>query len=130
MKLSALLEVINERLLDTLGDAARNLQVGHAYFMNEAQPISSLIALRSAIRYDLWPLLQEYCAEDPVALHRILGDSFYDHRARRFSDNLMETGKEQELIGALIAWSPERLASDLDEEAPEPEPEPGDDGER
>lgn len=56
LSLSELLGVINKRLVDTLGDAARNLQVGHAYFMNKAQPITSVFALRDAIRYDLFPL--------------------------------------------------------------------------
>ena len=113
-RLSGLLEVINERLLDTLGDGARNQQVGHAYLMSEAQPISSVVALRNAIRYDIFPLLQEYCAEDPNALHTLLGDSFYDRQQQRFVDELMETGRESDFVDALIKWEPDRLASDAD----------------
>jgi 5-methylcytosine-specific restriction protein B len=116
LSLEALLRVINERLLRTLGDAARNLQVGHAYLMSEAQPIGSVTALRNAVRYDLLPLLQEYCAEDPGALHALLGDAFYDRQAQRFRDELLETGRETAFVEALIAWDPDRLsAADTDE---------------
>ena len=114
VRLCGLLEVLNENLLDKLGDGARNLQIGHAYLMSEAQPISSVVALRNAFRYDILPLLQEYCAEDPNALHALLGDSFYDRKRQRFVDDLMETGRETDFVDALIAWAPDRLASDAD----------------
>ena len=111
LRLGKLLGVINERLLETLGDAARNLQVGHAYFMMEAQSIASVVALRNAVRYDLLPLLQEYCAEDPGALHTLLGDAFYDRDRQRFRDQLMETGREADFIDALVSWNPDRLSA-------------------
>lgn len=133
LALDELLRVVNERLVQTLGDAARNLQVGHAYFMSEAQPLSSVFALRSAIRYDLFPLLQEYCAEDPNALSRILGDSFYDRRAQCFREAIFELGNEAPFIEALIAWAPDRLTAPIassDDESEDGDDEDGDDAER
>lgn len=119
LHLGELLRVVNERLLSVLGNAARNLQVGHAYFMSEAQPIASVVALRNAIRYDLLPLLQEYCAEDPDALHTLLGDAFYDRERQRFRDALMETGREADFIDALVSWDRSRLAVEDDLDAGE-----------
>jgi 5-methylcytosine-specific restriction enzyme B len=119
LSLADLLAVINKRLVNTLGDAARNLQVGHAYFMSKAQPITSVFALRDAIRYDLFPLLQEYCAEDPRALGKLLGEAFYDVGSQRFCDEPFETGKEDAFIAALLAWDPQRLAVGMSEDEPE-----------
>lgn len=119
LKLAEFLKVLNERLISTLGESARNLQVGHAYLMSEAQAITSLIALRNAIRYDLFPLLQEYCAEDPAALHQILGDAFYKRDAQKFNDELLEKGREVEFIDALISWDPARLSAEGIDEADE-----------
>lgn len=119
LHLGELLRVVNERLLSVLGNAARNLQVGHAYFMSEAQPIASVVALRNAIRYDLLPLLQEYCAEDPDALQTLLGDAFYDRERQRFRDALMETGREADFIDALVSWDRSRLAVEEDLDAGE-----------
>lgn len=119
LALAPLLLVINERLLAALGDGARNLQVGHAYFMSEAQPITSILALRDAIRYDLFPLLQEYCAEDPNALDALLGAAFYNRESQQFRDDLFGPGKEVAFIEALIAWAPERLSAGSTEAEPE-----------
>ena len=112
LHLGQLMRVINERLLEKLGDAARNLQVGHAYFMAGAQPLKTVQGLRNAVRYDLLPLLQEYCAEDPGALHGLLGDAFYDRRRQRFEDGVFQTGQEGAFLAALVAWAPERLGAD------------------
>lgn len=132
LRLGGLLHVVNERLMETLGDAARNLQVGHAYFMSEAQPIASVVSLRNAVRYDLLPLLQDYCAEDPGALHSLLGDAFYDRERQRFRDELMETGRETDFIDALVNWNRDRLATedepDADEADLDDEDDEGEDG--
>ena len=128
LRLSELLRVVNRKLLETLGDSARNLQVGHAYFMSEAQSIASVVALRNAVRYDLLPLLQEYCAEDPSALHALLGDAFYDRDHQRFRDELMETGREADFIDALVNWDQDRLSIEEEQEADDIEPDDGDEG--
>jgi 5-methylcytosine-specific restriction protein B len=112
LSLAALLTVLNERLITVLGEAARNLQVGHAYFMAEARPIGSVLSLKNAVRYDLYPLLEEYCADNPRALASLLGTGLYDADAHRFRDELLQTGRETDFLDALTAWEPERLGRD------------------
>jgi 5-methylcytosine-specific restriction enzyme B len=120
VSLAGLLQEVNERLVRTLGNAARNLQVGHAYLMSEAKPLASVTALRNAVWYDLLPLLQEYCAEEPDALHALLGEALYDRERQRFRSELLETGRESDFLDALIAWNADRVGSTseapLDEE--------------
>ncbi|MEM6927435.1 MAG: AAA family ATPase, partial [Myxococcota bacterium] len=121
LPLDALLEVLNERLLNTLGDAARNLQVGHAYLMNAR----NLRTFRAAFAYDLLPLLQEYCADDPRLLRSLLGPDLYDVGARRVRADVIAEGQETALIAALRDWEPDRLSpestTEPDDEADEHE---------
>lgn len=125
VSLEALLNAVNQRLLRTLGTIARNLQVGHAYFMEGGRPLGSLPALRSALQYDLLPLLQEYCADDPDHLRALLGDELYDRSTQRVRHHLFELGQEEQLLDALAAlggWtrsSPESIEEEDDEEEDE-----------
>ncbi|MFK7927637.1 MAG: AAA family ATPase, partial [Myxococcota bacterium] len=122
LNLGAMLTEINQRLMAQLGDTARNLQVGHSYFMNErGQPLQSVESLASALRYDVFPLLQEYCADDPNTLGAVLGKDFFDRTTQRFRDEPFQPGQASMLISALIAWNPDALQADdptaLDDEA-------------
>jgi len=110
--LDRLLEVLNQRLVAALGERARNLQVGHAYLMSQAKPLRSVLTLRNAMRYDVLPLLQEYCTDDPDALERVVGDKLYDRRAARFRDEPFARGAEELFLAALNAWDPEGLRAD------------------
>ena len=120
LHLGGLLRVLNTKLLATLGEAARNLQVGHAYLMDRAKPISSVSVLKNALRYDIFPLLQEYCAEDAGSLATILGPAFYDQAGQRFVDQAFEDESGDAFISALIEWDPKRLA--VAEEEPDSDP--------
>jgi len=103
VSLAALLTAVNQRLVRTLGPLARNLQVGHAYFMDGGRPFGSLAALRSALQYDLLPLLQEYCADDPDQLLALLGEELYDRSTQRVRNELFDLGHEERLLDALAA---------------------------
>ncbi len=95
--LAALLTVLNERLLKTLGDAGRNRQIGHAYLLNQR----SVHTLRSAFQYDILPLLQDYCSDDGDLLEELLGDGLYDRAQRRFRQDLFAPGKEESFLAAV-----------------------------
>ncbi len=104
--LSVWLGALNRRLREHLGRDGRNLQVGHAYFMPDGRPVATLAEIAAVIREDIWPLLQEYCYEDPRALAAILAadrDGIYDREADDLRHELFEPGREEELIAALLA---------------------------
>lgn len=101
------LDALNRRILQHVHRDARNLQVGHSYFMHEGKPITDLGRFAHVVRDDLIPLLEEYCYEDYEALERILGSSLVQREQRRVDESLFRPGREQDLIMALLAPCPE-----------------------
>jgi 5-methylcytosine-specific restriction protein B len=100
------LQALNQRLVQHLGQDGRNLQIGHAYFLNEGKPVTSLQAIADIIREDIWPLLQEYCYDNPRALAAILAadqGGIYDAKIVDLHYELFEPGQEERLIKALTA---------------------------
>jgi 5-methylcytosine-specific restriction protein B len=106
LALSTWLRALNQRLREQLGREGRNLQVGHAYFMPGGKPVTTLAEIAAVIREDIWPLLQEYCYEDPRALAVILAadqGGIYNREADDLRYELFEPGREKELVIALEA---------------------------
>lgn len=104
--LSTWLRALNRRIVEQLGRDGRNLQVGHAYLMPGGKPAATLARIGEIVRDELWPLLQEYCYEDPNKLANILGadkGGAYDREAANLRFDLFEAGREDELALALIA---------------------------
>ena len=100
LPLGAWLDALNKRLRLHLKRDARDLQVGHAYLLPH-QPITSVAELGRVLRYDLVPLLQEYCYDDFATLHSILGKAFVDVEKGRIKDELFEETASGKLIAAL-----------------------------
>jgi 5-methylcytosine-specific restriction protein B len=127
--LSAWLRALNRRIRAQLGDEGRNLQVGHAYFMQKGQPITALQGIAEILCEDIWPLLQEYCYEDPRALAAILASDkggIYDPGTADLRHELLEPDREKELIEALGAIvTPEDWDSAPEEEMLATVSEPG-----
>ena len=123
ISLAGLLTAVNRRLLEVLGDRARDLQVGHAYLMRNRHPLSTLTGLRDVVQYDLLPLLQDYCADDPHALARLVGDALYDTDRRRFATEPFAPGEDDRLVGALLDWGTEVGADDPVEEDDQADPD-------
>jgi 5-methylcytosine-specific restriction protein B len=73
VKLSAVLEAINERLL-AIGMPPDRL-IGHAYFWIEENKVDDEVAaVADRLRWDILPLVEEYCFSDREQVSRVLGD--------------------------------------------------------
>jgi len=72
VSLAKLLASINARLLDAGVD--RDRAIGHSYFMIPAKSPSPLEVVRERLRYDILPLVEEYCYADRPMMRRVVGD--------------------------------------------------------
>jgi 5-methylcytosine-specific restriction protein B len=100
------LEALNSKILHNIGRDARNLQIGHAYFLENGRPINNFGRLRQIIRDDILPLIQEYCYEDYQALEKILGSVFIDAKNQRIKMELFEESRMDELLQGLRSIDP------------------------
>jgi len=101
------LAALNGRICQHLGRDARNLQVGHAFFMDKGKPVEAFHPFIRILREDILPLLQEYCYEDYASMEKILGKSLIDINGQRIREELFEPSQEGELVQALMAPCPE-----------------------
>lgn len=104
--LSTWLRALNRRIVEQLGRDGRNLQVGHAYLMPDGKPPATVSHMGEIFRDELWPLLQEYCYEDPNKLANILAAAqggVFDPKGANLRFDLFEPGRETELAQALRA---------------------------
>ena len=109
--LGAWLTALNERICQHIGRDARNLQVGHSYLMQGGRPVTGFDAFVRVLGEDIIPLLEEYCYEDYAALARILGETLVDESRKRIRHELLEPGRRDELVQAVLAPSPELVTS-------------------
>ena len=104
--LSTWLRALNRRIVEQLGRDGRNLQVGHAYLMPGGKPAATINRIGEIVRDELWPLLQEYCYEDPNKLANILAadkGGVFDRETANLRFDLFEPGREDALAQALTA---------------------------
>lgn len=131
------LKALNKKIRDNIGRDARNLQIGHAYFLEKDKAVTSLDKLKRIIQDDVIPLLEEYCYEDYDALDKILGSSLVDKLEQRIKFELFEKDREEDLILALkiidpnLAIAEQTIKADAeksitDEESRKEEEEEGD----
>lgn len=73
--LGKLLDALNQKIIDA---KFRDNQIGHSYFMKNANPITTVEELQFAFAYDIVPLLKDYFYDDDKMLHIVLGDEFID----------------------------------------------------
>lgn len=120
--LGAWLEELNKRILQYVGRDARNLQIGHAYLLENGKPITDFARFARVIREDIIPLLEEYCYEDYSALRQILGATLVDELNQIVRHDLFEPGRENDLIQAILEPTPDltTLASVTEAESDEP----------
>lgn len=105
------LEALNRRVREHAGREARNLQIGHAYFLEEGRPVAHFTRFGQVLRYDVIPLLEEYTYEDYAALEKILGPGLVDSQSQRIREELFEPSRQPSLVQALLEPSPEVTTS-------------------
>ncbi|MBN1546671.1 MAG: AAA family ATPase [Syntrophaceae bacterium] len=113
LQLGAWLNALNQTLCREVGRDARNLQIGHAYFLEDGHPVKSVTKLTQIIRDDILPLIQEYCYEDYQALEKILGKAFVDATTQQVKTEIFNENKQDEFIQALKSIDP-TLGSTID----------------
>jgi 5-methylcytosine-specific restriction protein B len=101
------LTALNERIREHLGRDSRNLQIGHAYFLDNGKPVTDFSRFVRILAEDIIPLLEEYCYEDFGALTQILGADLIDATRLRIREELFTAPRREELVQALLAPSPE-----------------------
>jgi 5-methylcytosine-specific restriction protein B len=115
------LAALNARILEHIGRDARNLQIGHAYLLENGRPVTDFARLVRILEEDLVPLLQEYCYEDYAALARILGRGLVDEAQQRIRHELFAPARRDELVLALLAPAPDIATSPQAVAQPDPE---------
>lgn len=101
------LEALNKSIVENVGRNARNLQIGHAYFMSGGKPVSDIAQFARVLQEDVLPLLEEYCYEDYSTLNRILGDGLIDVSAQSVKHEVFKLENRDKLIQALGQAFPE-----------------------
>jgi 5-methylcytosine-specific restriction enzyme B len=105
------LSALNDRIREHLGRDARNLQIGHAYFLQDGKPVTEFPRFVRILAEDIIPLLEEYCYEDYGALTKILGKDIVDEQKQRIRDELFTLSRREELVQALLSTAPEIVTS-------------------
>ncbi|UWG95942.1 AAA family ATPase [Dehalobacter sp. DCM] len=109
------LKRLNQRICQHIGKDARNLQIGHSYFLENEKPITSQIRFRQIIAEDILPLVEEYCYGDYERMLTILDSDFVDIKNQSLQYSLCE-GEFNELVNALLKPCPEiRLSEEQDD---------------
>lgn len=109
--LAAWLDGLNQQILTHVGRDARNLQIGHAYFLDGGQPVTEMNRFVRIVADDILPLLEEYCYEDFTLLAEILGDSLIDREQQRIRHELFDPARRDLLVQALLSPFPNITAS-------------------
>jgi len=105
------LSELNRRIVEHVGRDARNLQIGHSYFMEKGIPIKGFDRLRKVIQEDVIPLIEEYCYGDYRTISKIIGSSFVDTSKQEINHELFKTANKADLISALLEPKPEIATS-------------------
>ena len=101
------MEELNKRICEHVGRDARNLQIGHSFFLEKGKPVSDFSKFSRIIQEDIIPLLEEYCYEDYDALEKVLGKGLVDQANQRIRHELFEVTQQDALKQALLAPSPD-----------------------
>jgi 5-methylcytosine-specific restriction enzyme B len=105
------LKALNERICTNVGRDARNLQIGHAYLLENGRPVGDFATFARVFQEDILPLLEEYCYEDYTTLEKILGSSLVDVQKQQIHHELFLPSNRNLLIQAVLAPTPEITTS-------------------
>jgi 5-methylcytosine-specific restriction protein B len=116
------LKELNKRIVEFVGRDARNLQIGHSYFMEKGVTIKDFDKFRKIIQEDVIPLIEEYCYGDYMTISKIIGSGFVDTSRQEINQDLFKSLNKAELISALLEPKPE-IATSLSVQVDEAEEE-------
>ncbi|WP_298844625.1 McrB family protein [Clostridium sp.] len=100
------LKELNARICECIGKDARNLQIGHSYFLEKERPITENEKFKRIIREDIIPLIEEYCYGDYALISKILGEGIVDVKNQTIRFELFNTSDISDLITALLSPCP------------------------
>jgi 5-methylcytosine-specific restriction protein B len=122
LHLGSLLRLLNERIRRHVPRNARELQIGHSYFMAASRPLQTKEELHLVMRDDVIPLLAEYCFENYSALGDILGSGIVDSGAQSLHTAVMDNPDQLhlklcELVGDAAPVDESSPGESLEEES-------------
>ncbi|NNU77579.1 hypothetical protein [Clostridium estertheticum] len=106
LPLDKCLKELNARTCECIGTDARNLQIGHSYFLEKDKPIMGNEKFKRIIREDIIPLIEEYCYGDYALISKILGEGIVDVKNQTIRFELFNTSDIADLITALLSPCP------------------------
>lgn len=96
LDLQRLLEHLNAVVARKIG---REKQIGHSYFLVDEEPVAEIGEFAKRMRFEVIPLLQEYCYEDYGALEEFLGPELVDVDAQSLNVEILS--QPEALVSAL-----------------------------
>lgn len=99
LALDDLLDHLNTLIASKIG---REKQIGHSFFLVDDEPVSDVEEFAKRFRYEVIPLLQEYCYEDYRALADYLGPELVDGDAQEIRTEVLD--QPEELAAALARF--------------------------
>ncbi len=97
LALDDLLDHLNSLIATKIG---REKQIGHSFFLVDDELVSDVDEFAKRFRYEVIPLLQEYCYEDHRALADFLGPELVDGHAQEIRTELLD---QPESLAAALA---------------------------
>ena len=98
--------VLNSRSSRTQG---REKQIGHAFFLDAGQPVSSATEFGQRFRQEVLPLLQEYCYDDYSQLAEYLGVELVDVENALLRNDVLYA--DEQLVAALTEFTSRALGT-------------------
>lgn len=106
LPLAGWLKELNARICEYIGKDARNLQIGHSYFLEKEKAIIDQEKFKRIIKEDIIPLIEEYCYGDYTMISKVLGEGIIDVKNQTVRLELFNTSDVSNLITALLSPCP------------------------
>lgn len=106
LPLGGWLKELNARIREYIGKDARNLQIGHSYFLEKEKAITDQEKFKRIVKEDIIPLIEEYCYGDYSMMSKILGEGLVDVKKQAIRLELFNTTDISNLITALLSPCP------------------------
>lgn len=97
LALEDLLDYLNSQIAARVG---REKKIGHSFFLLDEEPVPDVEEFAKRFRYEIIPLLQEYCYEDYRTLADFLGSEIVDLEEQAIS---VETVEQPDALVAALA---------------------------